>query len=367
MSWIASSYSSDEATPPDGAPKRRARPPGLAARNFVYQSDPRAALRSWRQPKAVLNKQPVGRPQQNSAGQRRPQAEVRTWDPLEQHGYRTEGPIATGAFSTIVHARRITAGAGPMEVAVKSFDNAKCLKNAALCRLRDSETDSLRSARDGACASGDAARPCRYVANLIETFEGAKHRHLVLEYCAGGSLNRHLQQLQKRGRDVGIAEDQAAVLAGQLGSALCYLHDLQIAHRDLKPDNLLFYAKCHLKLCDFGFATACGDKRLRTLCGTPRYMAPELLLESRKGYLGRPVDMWAFGAVIYEMLHGSPAFRGTTHFQVNARIRSAGHAPVAATISAPVRTLLKGLFVPNPSLRLSASAALEQHADWFGV
>ena len=70
-------------------------------------------------------------------------------DPLAQHGYRTEGPIASGAFSTIVHAKRIgAAGRGPIDVAVKSFDNAKCLKNPTLCKLRDNETSSLRTVRE---------------------------------------------------------------------------------------------------------------------------------------------------------------------------------------------------------------------------
>ena len=73
---------------------------------------------------------------------------------------------------------------------------------------------------------------------------------------------------------------------------------------------VLFSDASHSKvqLCDFGFALRCGERRLRTVCGSAQYMAPELHASAGDGYLGPPVDMWALGAMLYEMLHGKPAF-----------------------------------------------------------
>lgn len=79
-----------------------------------------------------------------------------------------------------------------------------------------------------------------------------------------------------------------------------YLHSKQIVYRDLKPENILIGSDGYLKLTDFGFAKYC-DSRTYTLCGTPEYLAPEILLN--KGH-GKPVDWWCLGILIYEMLAG---------------------------------------------------------------
>ena len=83
-----------------------------------------------------------------------------------------------------------------------------------------------------------------------------------------------------------------------------YLHDRNIVYRDLKPENLLIDVKGNLKLTDFGFAKVI-EKRTYTLCGTPEYLAPEILLQ--KGH-GKPVDWWCLGVLIYEMLTGIDPF-----------------------------------------------------------
>ena len=79
-----------------------------------------------------------------------------------------------------------------------------------------------------------------------------------------------------------------------------YMHGKNIIYRDLKPENILIAADGYLKLTDFGFAKYC-DNRTYTLCGTPEYLAPEILLN--KGH-GKPVDWWCLGILIYEMLAG---------------------------------------------------------------
>jgi len=92
----------------------------------------------------------------------------------------------------------------------------------------------------------------------------------------------------------------------QVGSAFAFCHSKNIIHRDLKPENLLLDTKGYSKLTDFGFAKVVEPgARTYTLCGTPEYIAPEVLLN--KGH-GKPVDWWTLGILIYEMIVGQPPF-----------------------------------------------------------
>ena len=132
----------------------------------------------------------------------------------------------------------------------------------------------------------------------------------------------------------------------------------------------------HVKLCDYGFAARCTavsaaraearEKRgrLRTLCGTPAYQAPELRCQSAAGYEGPPVDMWALGAVLYEMLHGRPAFAGETMEVLQHRISKASHAQLAASLSPGPKGLVRSLLQPDPAMRLTAHAVADN--SWVG-
>jgi serine/threonine protein kinase len=201
--------------------------------------------------------------------------------------------------------------------------------------------------------------PCRWIANLVEEHVGPNHTYAILEYCNGGSLMRHLQKMQakgQRGNPLSMSEPDVAHLGAQVNAALLHLHRLDVAHRDLKPGNVLFYGNDgnHLKLCDFGFAKRCRGQRLHTICGTPIYMAPELTQESKKGYVGQPVDMWAFGALLYEMLHNRIAFTGVSEQQLYQRIRGGNHGAMRKDLSKEVKALIKGLLSPDPASRWSA-------------
>lgn len=104
--------------------------------------------------------------------------------------------------------------------------------------------------------------------------------------------------------------------------------------------------------------------RLRTLCGTPAYQAPELRSQSAAGYEGPPVDMWALGAVLYEMLHGRPAFAGETMEVLQHRISKASHAQLAASLSPGPKGLVRSLLQPDPAMRLTAHAVADN--SWVG-
>ena len=279
-------------------------------------------------------------------------------DPLGRHGYATQGPIAAGAFSTIVRAISVEGG---HEVAVKSFDNAKCKKDYQHLYLREGELAALRTIKK----RGNN----KWIANMVEEHVGPAHTYAILEYCAGGSLQRHMQKLTTKQRDrdgnyAAIPESDCAYMGAQINAALLHLHSLDVAHRDLKPGNVLFAGDRWLKLCDFGFAKRCKGQRLHTLCGTPIYMAPELTMDqSKKGYKGHPVDMWAFGAVLYEMLHNKIAFNGVSEQQLHQRIRGGNHAPFRKDLSPKLVKLLKAMLRTDPDKRISSRDAAEQ--AWF--
>jgi len=129
------------------------------------------------------------------------------------------------------------------------------------------------------------------------SFQTSTKLYLVLEYVNGGELFFHLQKCRVFG------EARSRFYAAEITSALTYLHSNNVIYRDLKPENILLDARGHIKLTDFGLAKegAYGS----TFCGTPEYLAPEIL--QRQVY-GKEVDWWCLGSVLFEMLVGLPPF-----------------------------------------------------------
>ena len=133
-----------------------------------------------------------------------------------------------------------------------------------------------------------------FLVNLLGYTQDERYLYFMLEFVQGGELFTYLRKIGK------LALDQAKLYAGQIVCMFEYLHSMNIVYRDLKPENLLIGADGYLKLTDFGFAKVI-EGRTYTLCGTPEYLAPEILLN--KGH-GKPVDWWTLGIIIYEMLVG---------------------------------------------------------------
>ena len=156
---------------------------------------------------------------------------------------------------------------------------------------------------------------------------------------------------------------QVAPLVRQVADGLSHLHMLEVAHRDLKPANILFHdsARTQLKICDFGFAIRCGQNKLRDRLGTLIYKAPELCSVNARGsgYLGRPVDMWALGAVAYEMLHNRAAFHGNSEQDIEMRISmSGGYNDLRRSLSAAAKGLIQGLLCQEVAKRMTAAHVL---------
>lgn len=179
-----------------------------------------------------------------------------------------------------------------------------------------------------------------FIVNLLTVFQDEKRLCMLLEYVNGGEL---FSYLRKEGR---LPNDAAAFYAGEIVLAFAYLHNIHIVYRDLKPENLLIDTDGHMKITDFGFAKVVED-RTWTLCGTPEYLAPEII--QSKGH-GKPVDWWALGVLIFEMLAGYPPFYDENPFGIYQKVL-AGKIEFPRHFDVKVKDLIKRLLTPDRAKR----------------
>ncbi|XP_070841853.1 serine/threonine-protein kinase H1-like [Chaetodon trifascialis] len=220
------------------------------------------------------------------------------------------------------------------------------------------------------------------VIQLIEVFQFPRRVYMVLELATGGEL---LDRVVSRGH---FTERDATVALRMVLTGVGYLHNLGITHRDLKPENLLYYhpgADSRLLVTDFGLATFGGagagsevsgpeqsedgdDARedrtwsLRTTCGTPEYMAPEVLL--RRPY-SCAVDMWALGVIAYIVLSGSMPFEDdsrTRLYRSIVRGKYSFHGDPWPSVSNLAKDFIRRLLPLDPTARLTADQAI--HHPW---
>lgn len=149
-----------------------------------------------------------------------------------------------------------------------------------------------------------------FLVTMLTSFQDCSNLYFILEYIQGGELFSYLRRC---GRFPNLV---ARYYGAEVISAFEYLHERDIIYRDLKPENLLIDSQGHIRITDFGFAKVVPDVTW-TLCGTPDYLAPEII--QSKGY-GRAVDWWALGVLIYEMLAGHPPFYDEDHFKLYEKI-----------------------------------------------
>jgi len=182
-----------------------------------------------------------------------------------------------------------------------------------------------------------------FLLRLAATFQDDNEIYMLLELALGGELFSVLRDRQK------FDEPQGRFYASNVCSAFCYMHDKLIVYRDLKPENLLFDSEGYLKVVDFGFAKRITD-RTWTLCGTPEYLAPEII--TNKGH-NLAVDWWAFGILIFEMLVGQPPFCADDPMEIYQKILR-NRVTYPSIVSKNSRDLISKLLVSNPSQRLGA-------------
>ena len=181
-----------------------------------------------------------------------------------------------------------------------------------------------------------------FLVNLCGWYQDATELYMLCELIQGGEMFNILSKPI-------FTEDNCRFYAANVTAAFEYLHDRHIAYRDLKPENLLLDVKGYLKVADFGFAKVVTE-RTWTMCGTPDYLAPEIL--TRAGH-GLAVDWWAVGIFLYELLTGWPPFSGDEEVDTFKNILS-GRFDMPPEFSGPTASLLKGLLTVNPAHRLGS-------------
>ncbi|XP_048406343.1 serine/threonine-protein kinase Sgk2 isoform X1 [Stegostoma tigrinum] len=187
-----------------------------------------------------------------------------------------------------------------------------------------------------------------FLVGLHYCFQTTEKLYFVLDYVNGGELFFHLQ------REHTFPEPRARFYASEVASAIGYLHSLNIVYRDLKPENILLDSQGHIVLTDFGLCKEVIEPTgtTSTFCGTPEYLAPEVL---QKQPYDRTVDWWCFGAVIFEMLFGLPPFYSQDVAEMyNNILHKPLHLPMG--ISAAARDILMGLLQKDQKRRLGAEA-----------
>ncbi|XP_042358640.1 protein kinase C delta type-like [Plectropomus leopardus] len=192
-----------------------------------------------------------------------------------------------------------------------------------------------------------------FLTHLYSTFQSKEHLFFVMEYLNGGDLMFHIQV---NGRFDLI---RAQFYAAEIIVGLQFLHSQGIIYRDLKLDNVMLDKDGHIKIADFGMCkeNVLGDVRATTFCGTPDYIAPEILLGQKYTF---SVDWWSFGVLVYEMLIGQSPFQGDDEDELFESIRSdTPHYP--RWITKEAKNLIELLFERDPSRRLGVVGDIRAH------
>ncbi|VVC34636.1 Protein kinase, ATP binding site,AGC-kinase, C-terminal,Protein kinase domain,Serine/threonine-protein [Cinara cedri] len=185
-----------------------------------------------------------------------------------------------------------------------------------------------------------------FIVSLFYAFQTNGKLYLILEYLSGGELFMHLE------REGIFLEDTACFYLAEIIIAIQHLHSQGIIYRDLKPENVLLDQDGHLKLTDFGLCKehVHGGSVTHTFCGTIEYMAPEIL--TRSGH-GKPVDWWSLGALMFDMLTGTPPFSADNRKKTIEKILR-GKLIMPPYVSPEAKDLMRKLLKRQVSHRLGS-------------
>ncbi|XWS08348.1 hypothetical protein CRYUN_Cryun41cG0072000 [Craigia yunnanensis] len=249
--------------------------------------------------------------------------------------------LGQGNFAKVYYARNIETS---QSVAIKVIDKEKVLKVGMIDQTkREISVMSL------------VKHP-----NILELYEvmASKSKiYFVLEYAKGGELFNKISKGKLR-------EDMARKYFQQLISAVDFCHIRGVYHRDLKPENLLLDENGNLKVSDFGLSALAESKHqdglLHTTCGTPAYVAPEVI--NRKGYDGVKADIWSCGVILYVLLAGYLPFQDSNIIAMYRKISKAD-CKFPNWFSPEVSKLLSRILNPNPKARISIAKIMAN--PWF--
>ena len=187
-----------------------------------------------------------------------------------------------------------------------------------------------------------------FIVNIKTAFQDEANLYLVSEFMQGGDMFFHMHD----GQIVIFNNEKTRFYIMELVLALESLHKNNMVYRDLKPENILLDSKGHVKLTDFGLSKILEDEKDKafTLCGTPQYLAPEVLL--RQGY-DKAVDWWSLGCVMYEMLMGRLPFAIKRGMKLSMKIYER-KMDFSKRITDSAKDLVQKLLVINPKHRLGS-------------
>ncbi|KAK4755420.1 hypothetical protein SAY87_009177 [Trapa incisa] len=248
--------------------------------------------------------------------------------------YLVSRKIGSGSFSVVWHARHRVHGT---EVAIKEIATNRL--NRKLRESLMSEISILQRINHP------------NIIRLHDIIEVPGKIHLVLEYCPGGDLSMYIQH---HGR---VLEETAKYFMQQLATGLHVLRENNLIHRDLKPQNLLLVTRDEcpvLKIADFGFARSLQPRDLaETLCGSPLYMAPEIMQLQK---YDAKADLWSVGAILYQLVTGKTPYTGNTQIQLLQNIIKSNELhfpPESRDLSLDCKDLCQKLLRINPVERLT--------------
>jgi len=196
---------------------------------------------------------------------------------------------------------------------------------------------------------------------LLETFESPKKLYMVMELLTGGEL---FDRVVAKGN---YNEREAAEVTKSVAGALSYIHSIDVVHRDLKPENLLYLTRepdSPIKVTDFGLAKIRSSNHLllHTACGTPSYVAPEVLRTEVEGTgYGRECDLWSLGVILYILLCGFPPFYHENTRELYKQIKKGQFDfpdPFWTEISKEAKDLVRKLLTVDPVKRYTADQVL---------
>ena len=207
------------------------------------------------------------------------------------------------------------------------------------------------------------------ITKILETFEDDKFYFIIMEYINGGNLFSYVKKRRK------LSEKISKFLFKQIILAIKHIHSQLIVHRDIKLENILIDMNNNVKICDFGIGIILSseDQELHSHCGTPMYIAPEIILSNKvSGYKGFPVDIWSAGIALYIMLSGKLPFNldeeqddieGYNNHAKEKNIKLKyeiihKEPKYIENISDEARNLLKGLLNKDPKKRLTCDQIL---------
>uniref|UniRef100_A0ACD5VI33 Uncharacterized protein n=1 Tax=Avena sativa TaxID=4498 RepID=A0ACD5VI33_AVESA len=261
--------------------------------------------------------------------------------PLRRVGkYEVGRTIGEGTFAKVKFAQNTETGES---VAMKVLDRSSILKHNMVDQIKR-EISIMKLVRHP------------NVVRLHEVLASRKKIFIILEFITGGEL---FDKIIRHGR---LGEADARKYFQQLIDGVDFFHSKGVYHRDLKPENLLLDSQGNLKISDFGLSAwpAQGAALLRTTCGTPNYVAPEVL--SHKGYDGALADTWSCGVILYVLLAGYLPFDEVDLTTLYGKIESADYSfPVVFPSS--VKSLIHRILDPNPDTRIRIEDI--RNDEWF--